>query len=90
MYYNTVRSQGASPRQSFFFTLVLSTQWEYLFEAVAEQPSIQDLFITPIAGSILGEGVHSLTQSLRKNGTNFPEKMVILILNPMSVLFLGL
>ena len=89
VYYNTVRCQGARKGQSFLFATALSIQWEYLFEAVAEQPSIQDLFITPIAGSVLGEFVHRLTLTLKKNGTNFGEKVLITILNPTSVVFNG-
>ena len=71
---------GATPRHSY-------TQWEYLFEAVAEQPSIQDLLITPITGSILGEVIHGATLSMKQNGTSFIEKAVILVINPMSVVF---
>jgi len=89
VYYNTVRCQGASPAQSLLFTTVLSLQWEYVFEAVAERPSIQDIVITPIAGMALGEGVHRLTLALQEGGTSLPEKAVILVLNPMHVLFAG-
>lgn len=89
VYYNTIRSQGASPGASFLFVTLLSTQWEYFFEALAERPSIQDLLITPITGSILGEVVHNMTLSMKRNGTSLPEKAVILVLNPMSVVFGG-
>lgn len=89
VYYNTIRSQGASRGASFLFVTLLSTQWEYFFEALAERPSIQDLLITPITGSILGEVIHNMTLSMKRNGTSFPEKAVILVLNPMSVVFGG-
>lgn len=89
VYYNTTRSQGASVGASFLFVTVMSTQWEYFFEAFAERPSIQDLLITPVTGTILGEGIHRMTLSMKKNGTSLPEKAVILVLNPMSVLFGG-
>lgn len=89
VYYNTVRCQGATPRQSFFFSLVLSTQWEYVFEAVAERPSIQDLIITPITGSVLGELTHRFTMHLKKGGTSAGEKVLIAITNPMHAIFAG-
>jgi hypothetical protein len=89
VYYNTVRCQGAKKGQSFLFSMALSLQWEYFFEAFAEQPSIQDLFITPVFGSLLGEFVHRVTVSLKKNGTSFGEKVIITILNPTSVVFNG-
>ena len=89
LYYNTVRSQGATPVQSMVFSAVLSTQWEYFFEAFAERPSIQDLIITPVAGSIVGEMTHQLTLELKKNGTSTPEKIIIFVTNPMHVVFSG-
>ena len=89
LYYNSVRSQGASPAQSMFFSAVLSTQWEYFFEAFAERPSIQDLIVTPVAGSILGELTHQLTLELEKGGTSTGEKVIIFITNPMHVVFDG-
>lgn len=89
LYYNAVRSQGATQRQSTFFAFVLSTQWEYFFEAFAERPSIQDLIVTPVAGTILGELSHRLTLHLKKGGTNFGEKVLILITNPMHAAFAG-
>jgi hypothetical protein len=89
VYYNTVRCQGANPSTSFLFSMALSVQWEYIIESVAERPSTQDLIITPVIGSIMGEGVHRLTTHLKKDGTNFLEKVIITILNPTSVVFNG-
>lgn len=86
LYYNTVRSQNATWFQSFMFSAVQSAIWEYIIEGVAEQPSIQDLIITPIAGTILGEAFHQLTMGMRKNGFKFSEKVATLVLNPMFVL----
>jgi hypothetical protein len=89
VYYNTVRSQGATPTQSFLFSAFMSAQWEYFFEAVAEQPSIQDLIITPTTGAVLGELVHRLTLRMKKNGTNLFEKAFILLANPTHVVMVG-
>ena len=89
VYYNTVRCQGAGWFGSFFFSAFMSAQWEYAFEAVAEQPSIQDLIITPTTGAILGEAVHVVTNRMKRNGTSFFEKVAILFLNPTSVVLVG-
>jgi uncharacterized protein DUF3943 len=89
LYYNSVRSQGATPAQSMLFSAVLSTQWEYFFEAFAERPSIQDLIVTPVAGSIIGELTHQLTLNLEKGGTSTGEKIIIFVTNPMHVVFDG-
>jgi hypothetical protein len=85
LYYNTLRSQNATWFQSFLFSAGQSFIWEYVIEGIAEPPSIQDLIITPISGTILGEACHQLTMSMRKNGFSFVEKVVTLILNPMFV-----
>ncbi len=88
-YYNTIRAQGASPFQSFLFGAFISTGWEYLYEGVAEQPSVQDLIVTPVVGSLLGELTHQVTVRMKRNGTNFFEKIAITIINPMHVIMKG-
>jgi hypothetical protein len=89
IYYNGVRSQGASPLQSFLFSFAESTFFEYFIESVAERPSIQDLIITPIAGSLVGEFQNQATLLMKKNGFNFVEKIAVFIINPMYVIFNG-
>ena len=85
-YYNSLRSQHASIFHSFLFATAQSCIWEYFIEATAEKPSTQDLIVTPIVGSILGESVHRLTMNMRRNGFNFLEKVFVIIFNPMFVL----
>ena len=82
-YYNALRSQNASRFHSFLFSTAQSFIWEYIIEGVAERPSAQDLFITPVVGSMLGETTHLLTMSMRKNGFNFFEKVFVILFNPM-------
>jgi Domain of unknown function (DUF3943) len=85
-YYNALRSQNASRFHSFLFSTAQSFIWEYIIEGVAERPSAQDLFITPVVGSLLGESTHMLTMSMRRNGFNFFEKVFVLLFNPMFVI----
>ena len=89
VYFNTVRSQGATFAQSFLFSATMSTFWEYGIEAVAERPSIQDLFVTPVAGSLLGEFTNQVTHRMKRNGTSTLERIAITILNPTHVIFRG-
>jgi hypothetical protein len=89
-YYNAVRSQNATRWQSFLFAAAQSCIWEYIIEGTAEQPSIQDLIVTPVAGSILGESIHMATMAMRKNGFRFFEKIFVLVFNPMFVINNGL
>ena len=85
-YYNAVRSQNATPWQSFLFATVQSCIWEYVIEGVAERPSIQDLIVTPIFGALLGEPIHLATMSMRKKGFSFFEKVFVLVFNPIFVI----
>lgn len=89
IYYNGVRSQAATPFQSFLFSFAESTFFEYFIESVAERPSLQDLIITPIAGCLIGELQYQSTLLLKKNGLNFVEKIIVFIINPMYVIFNG-
>ncbi len=86
LYYNTIRSKGGTVFRSFLFSAFVSTGWEYLYEGMAEQPSIQDLVVTPVVGSILGELIHQATSSMKKNGYNFWEAAFVTIFNPMEVI----
>jgi hypothetical protein len=89
IYYNGVRSQGATKLQSFLFSFAESTFFEYFIESVAERPSTQDLIVTPIAGSLIGELEHRLTLSMKRNGFNTFEKVFTFLINPMYVVFNG-
>ena len=56
VYYMNARGSGYNKWESFAYTAIMSTFfWEYGIEAFAEIPSWQDLLITPIVGSLVGE-----------------------------------
>lgn len=84
-YYNSVRSQNAKWWESFLWSLAQSTFWEYVIEGMAEQPSIQDLWITPVIGSALGEPIHQATLAMRRNGYTLAEKITVTVINPMFI-----
>lgn len=68
-YYTIVRHQGFSRSQSFAFSFCMSTfYWEYGLEAFAELPSIQDLIITPLIGSVMGEIFYQASLKIEDNG----------------------
>ncbi|MCQ2287947.1 MAG: DUF3943 domain-containing protein [Muribaculaceae bacterium] len=55
-YYMSARSRGFNMWQSALYSAAVSTLfWEYGIEAFMEYPSIQDLIITPVVGSVIGE-----------------------------------
>lgn len=68
-YYCMARQTGLTPKESFVYALIESTfVWEYGFEALAERPAIQDLFVTPAVGSIIGELKYREIQRIEANG----------------------
>ncbi|MDR0484364.1 MAG: DUF3943 domain-containing protein [Alphaproteobacteria bacterium] len=68
IYYMQGRNGGLGPLGSFMVSAFASTfLWEFGVEAFAEKPSIQDLFLTPIMGSFLGEGFWQASQSIKQN-----------------------
>jgi hypothetical protein len=81
-YYNNMRSQGASVFESSLFCLGQSFLWEYVWEGGMEQPSIQDLIVTPVFGSLFGELSHRAALRMGKNGYMWYEKLIICIINP--------
>jgi hypothetical protein len=54
-YYVRARERGFDERASFWYSTLMSTAYEFGAEALFEQPSIQDLVVTPVGGVILGE-----------------------------------
>ena len=81
-YYNAVRSQKANVWQSSIFCIGQSLLWEYGWEAGMEQPSIQDLFTTTLAGIVVGELSHVATIKLGKNGFRWHEVALVCLINP--------
>lgn len=68
-YYTMVRHQGFSRMESFAFSVAMSTFfWEYGIEAFAEIPSLQDLIITPVIGSLMGEAFYQAQLKIDANG----------------------
>lgn len=90
IYYMGARSAGAGAGVSFAYSFALSTFfWEYGIEAFAERPSIQDLIVTPVAGSLLGEGFYLIKRHLVENDYNLCDSRalgitVALLIDPIS------
>lgn len=62
------RQSGLSWQESAVLTTLMSTFfWEYGWEAFAEVPSTQDLIVTPLLGSLLGEGTNYLYNQIMEN-----------------------
>lgn len=68
-YFMAARSCGFNYYQSLLYTTLISTVfWEFGIEGCMERPSYQDIFITPLCGSILGECFYQLKHHIVNNG----------------------
>lgn len=91
-YYMQSRTTGGSRLESFGFSVLMSTVfWEYGWEAIMERPSKQDLVITPIVGSLVGELFYQAHQSIAQNngkvfGSKALGRIVQFFLNPLGQL----
>ncbi len=53
-YFVRARERGYNDVRSFWYSALLSSVYEFGVEALFEEPSIQDLIVTPVAGSLVG------------------------------------
>ena len=58
-YYLAYRSRGYYRREAFLWSTVSSLAFEFTIETITERPSYQDIYQTPIYGTILGIGLES-------------------------------
>ena len=68
-YFMGARSCGFNYWRSLLYSFCISTVgWEFGIEAFMERPSYQDLVITPVVGSIIGEGFYRTKRHIASNG----------------------
>lgn len=68
IYYQAARISGYSRAQSFGYSFLMSTFfWEYGVESLFETPSWNDLWATPVIGSLIGELFLQLYQKVEAN-----------------------
>ena len=88
IYYLQARMAGYGAFGSFAYSTFVSTiLWEYGVEAFAERPSLQDLIITPVAGSVLGELFYNISTHIIKNNekiynSKFLGLLALSLMNP--------
>ena len=86
-YYIRGRERGLSRWQSFGYSALLSTLYEFGAEAFFEPVSYQDLIVTPLIGSLIGEYVFSpLRESIRSKpgGPDSLDKVVLVLTDPLG------
>lgn len=88
-YYIRGRERGLDRMDSFWFSALLSTLWEYGAEALAERVSIQDLIFTPLLGAVLGEYVFTPWRQgilAKQEELGWWDKTVLVVTDPLGAM----
>ena len=90
-YYTRARERGLDKSSSFFYSTLISTLYEFGAECFYEKPSIQDLIVTPVAGSIVGAYLFEpWRESIkRKKELSWYDHAALIVTDPVGVLSLG-
>lgn len=89
-YFMAARSCGFNFWQSLLYCSIISNVcWEYGIEAFMERPSIQDLFITPLVGSAIGECFYKLKRHIVSEdytlaGSRVLGNIVVFLIDPVN------
>lgn len=95
-YYMVARNQGLNPLESGAYSFLMSAfLWEMGIEAFAEVPSKQDIIITPLIGSVIGEAFYIWEQRIEANnnlvmGSSWFGKSMLVLLNPAGTASAGI
>jgi len=65
-YFVRARERGYTSKEAFWYSAGLSAAYEFGAEALFEQPSIQDLIVTPVFGSLLGGYFMGVRNNIRE------------------------
>lgn len=84
-YYLFYRSRNYSEQNAFIWSAISSFAFEFTIETVTERPSYQDLYQTPVFGTVLGVGVEKLSNYLHETDT-WAGHFFGYILNPFTLL----
>ena len=88
-YYIRARERGLDRWQSFWYSALLSTLWEFGVEAVAEPVSIQDMIVTPVLGSLVGEYLFSPWRAhirAKAGPLSWSDKAVLVLTDPLGTI----
>ncbi len=89
-YFMGARSCGFNFYQSLLYSTIISNiGWEFGIEAFMERPSYQDLFITPLVGSAIGECFYRVKRHVVDNGyqlagSSFLGGLVCFLVDPLN------
>lgn len=87
-YHTRARERGFGRWQAFWYSALLSTEYELGAEALFENPSIQDLLVTPIFGSLLARSVEPWRRRVlaRSRTPNVLERAGLILSDPLGAI----
>ena len=90
-YFVRARERGYANSGAFWYSALLSALYEFGAEALFEQPSIQDLIVTPVFGSLLGMYFVELRDEAREREVEFGyrktgDKWLMVLTDPLGSL----
>lgn len=85
-YYLDARGRGFGRWGSFAYAYLASSLYEFGAEAFTEPVSIQDFFVTPIAGALLGVALEGIWSELLAAGEsrNWRESVLLFLIDPLG------
>ena len=90
-YYIRGRERGFSRKESFWISVLYSTTYEFGIESFLEKPSIQDIIVTPLAGTAVGLYFENVREGIRSRPgpLSFTDKMKLGLTDPLGALNRG-
>lgn len=90
-YYTRGRERGLDKASAFVYSTLMSVVYEFGVECFFEKPSIQDLIVTPVAGSLLGALIFEpLRDSIKhKQDLSWYDHAALVLTDPLGILSLG-
>jgi len=90
-YYVRASERGYDSRGAFWYAVLLSSLYEFGAEALFEEPSVQDLIVTPTVGSLVGHYFMGVRNNVRaqsaSNGYRTTgQKWVMVLTDPLGAL----
>ncbi len=84
-YYQYYRSRGYGEAAAFLWSVFSSSAFEFTIETTTERPSFQDLYQTPVFGSLVGMGFERLSLFFHSQEI-WPARVLGYLFNPFSLL----
>ncbi|MDZ7750613.1 MAG: DUF3943 domain-containing protein [Gammaproteobacteria bacterium] len=93
-YYVMARERQFDQTAAFWYSALASAMFEFGPEAINEEPSIQDLIVTPVAGALLGRYFHEVRTRIRTAAAGTRprgrDRLVMFLTNPIGALIEGM